>query len=306
MRFAAILGILENDGTSKAEEDHLIIEDASGVTLLLSAHTDYNRDLLNFERSIDPLELCEGSLEQVSKKTYDQLKNSHIQRHRSVFERMDLSLGGEYLDTIPTDVRLQRVQDGHLDNELITIYFHLGRYLLKGSSGFFASLPANLQGVWNPYLEAPWDSDYHTNINLQMNYWPAEVCSLPETIEPYTAFFTRLMEEGKVTARELYGAGGWTFNNHSRHSRTARCCNQNHRKKARAWRRTYGMEPGMDHSLLCPLAGRGESIPECDASPAKINASLPVRYPSSFSDRRELWRNRRNCRDAPAEQGRNH
>ena len=211
MSFAAILEILENDGTSRAVGDHLIVEDASKVTLLLSAHTDYNRDLLNFDRSMDPLELCEGSLEPASDKTYTRLKSSHIQRHRSVFERMDLSLGGDNLDTIPTDVRLRRVKEGHMDNDLITTYFQFGRYLLMGSSGFYASLPANLQGVWNPYLEAPWDSDYHTNINLQMNYWPAEVCNLPETMEPYAAFFTRLMEKGEETAREMYGADGWTM-----------------------------------------------------------------------------------------------
>jgi len=211
MKFAAILKVWENNGTCTAGNGSLFIKDASTVTLLLSAHTDYNRDLLNFDRSIDPLELCKSSLEAVSGSKYDRLRSSHIQQHRSVFERMDLSLGSENYDTIPTDIRLERVKAGSPDHDLIATYFQFGRYLLMGSSGFFATLPANLQGIWNPYLQAPWQSDYHTNINLQMNYWPAEVCNLSETMEPYTEFFTRVREEGEVTAGETYGAGGWTM-----------------------------------------------------------------------------------------------
>jgi alpha-L-fucosidase 2 len=80
-----------------------------------------------------------------------------------------------------------------------------------GSSRRPAQLPANLQGIWNRDISAPWGSDYHTNINLQMNYWPAEVCNLSETTEPLVTFMERLTTPGSVTAREMYGAKGWTM-----------------------------------------------------------------------------------------------
>jgi len=114
-------------------------------------------------------------------------------------------------DTIPTDERLRRLQAGGDDPGLIATWFQYGRYLLMGSSRGPAQLPANLQGIWNKDLLAPWNSDYHTNINLQMNYWPAEVCNLTETAEPLIRFMEELTVPGSVTARDTYGAKGWTM-----------------------------------------------------------------------------------------------
>jgi len=125
---------------------------------------------------------------------------------------VSLSLGGDRsADTIPTDERLKRFQSGADDPRLIATYFQYGRYLLMGSSRGPAQLPANLQGIWNKDMLAPWNSDYHTNINLQMNYWPAEVCNLTETAGPLIRFMEELTVPGSATARDTYGANGWTM-----------------------------------------------------------------------------------------------
>jgi alpha-L-fucosidase 2 len=145
-------------------------------------------------------------------KSFKLLRESHVNEHSEKFNRVSLSLGGDpSADTIPTDERLRRFREGGDDPGLIATYFQYGRYLLMGSSRAPAQLPANLQGIWNKDMLAPWNSDYHTNINLQMNYWPAEVCNLGETVMPLTRFMEEITAPGSVTAREMYGAKGWTL-----------------------------------------------------------------------------------------------
>jgi alpha-L-fucosidase 2 len=122
-----------------------------------------------------------------------------------------LNLGPDSLAKIPTDDRLAAVKNGSSDKGLVSLYFQYGRYLLMSSSRKPAVLPANLQGIWNKEMNAPWNSDFHTNINLQMNYWPAEVCGLPETSEILTAFMQKLVVPGTVTAKKMYGTEGWTI-----------------------------------------------------------------------------------------------
>ena len=122
-----------------------------------------------------------------------------------------LTWGPDTLDHLPVNVRLDRVKAGEADNGLIALYFQYGRYLLMGSSRPPAVLPANLQGIWCKDLKAPWNSDFHTNINLQMNYWPAEVCNLTETAVVLSGFVKRLTVPGSATAKEMYGTEGWTM-----------------------------------------------------------------------------------------------
>ncbi|MGA2532438.1 MAG: glycoside hydrolase N-terminal domain-containing protein [Candidatus Aminicenantales bacterium] len=125
--------------------------------------------------------------------------------------RVALDLGDDGSSVHPTDVRLERLRNGAEDLGLAALYFQYGRYLLMGSSRRPGVLPANLQGIWNKDFEAAWNSDFHTNINLQMNYWPAEVCNLPETVAPLADFLEKLAVPGRVTARDTYGARGWTL-----------------------------------------------------------------------------------------------
>ncbi len=211
MKFASILKILDCDGKVITSKNAISLKQASQVTILLTAATDYNLQKLNFDRDIRPVDVCKKILEGNFEKSYDQMKATHTEDHQEMFNRMSIQLGDSNTDTIPTDERLQNVIDGKKDDNLIALYFQYGRYLLMGSSREPGQLPANLQGIWNPYFNAPWNSDYHTNINVQMNYWPAEVCNLSETSLPYIHFFRAVSEPGAVTAKEMYGANGWTM-----------------------------------------------------------------------------------------------
>jgi alpha-L-fucosidase 2 len=121
---------------------------------------------------------------------------------------VDLDLGHVEGEDRPTDERLAAVREGADDPALLALYFQYGRYLLIGSSRP-PGLPANLQGLWNEHIEAPWNADYHININVQMNYWPAEVANLSECHEPFFDMVDELVVRGRKTARDLYGARGW-------------------------------------------------------------------------------------------------
>jgi alpha-L-fucosidase 2 len=125
-----------------------------------------------------------------------------------MFRRVQLDLGPSENAELPTDHRLAAVRKGADDPGLVALYFQLGRYLMMGSSRP-GCLPANLQGVWNEHMNAPWNSDYHTNINLQMNYWPAEVCNLAECHVPLFDYMDSLVPSGERTAQVHYGCRGW-------------------------------------------------------------------------------------------------
>lgn len=212
MKFHASLVIVSCDGTLSAEGNSIRYSDGTELIMFFDAATDYNIDSLNFDRTIDPHLKCAGAISAASWKPYNHVRDNHISDHSAMFNRVKLTLGNDHSnDTVPTDERLRRFRAGSEDPGLIATYFQYGRYLLMGSSRRPAQLPANLQGIWNKDISAPWGSDYHTNINLQMNYWPAEVCNLSETTEPLVSFIERLTTPGSVTAREMYGAKGWTM-----------------------------------------------------------------------------------------------
>jgi alpha-L-fucosidase 2 len=211
MKFAARLAAFNDGEKIVTKGNHLQINSANSLILILTAATDYNLSELNFDRSLEPLQICARIVDAAQVERYQTLKSRHIADHQRLFNRVELKLGEDTNSYLATDKRLQKVIDGDEDPQLVVIYFQYGRYLLMGSSRFPGVLPANLQGIWNEHYSAPWSSDYHTNINLQMNYWPAEMGNLPETVEPLTGFFRQLMRPGRVTAREMYRAKGWAM-----------------------------------------------------------------------------------------------
>ena len=212
MKFFASLLPTVYDGKLTHNNNSLIYEGGTELMMFFNAATDYNTDSLNFDRTIDTRSKCTDAISKASWKSFEGLRKRHIAEHSSLFDRVSLSLGDdEKADSIPTDERLRRFQAGGDDPGLIVTYFQYGRYLLMGSSRRPAQLPANLQGIWNKDYWAPWCSDYHVNINLEMNYWPAEVCNLSETADPLINFMEKLTVPGSVTARETYGARGWTM-----------------------------------------------------------------------------------------------
>ncbi|MCX6225651.1 MAG: glycoside hydrolase family 95 protein [Bacteroidia bacterium] len=189
----------------------LLVSGAHEVTLRLTAGTDYSIAKLDFDRKIDPVANCKQILDAAANQSDKSLAKRHLAEYQPMFNRVSLDLGDSGLDSLPTDDRLIRMKSGGEDNALIAMYFQYGRYLLMGSSRGPATLPANLQGIWNKDMNAPWNADFHTNINLQMNYWPAEVCNLTETTHPLISFMEKLTVPGAATAREMYGTDGWVF-----------------------------------------------------------------------------------------------
>jgi alpha-L-fucosidase 2 len=211
MKFTGELRLQTKSGTINSVNNSLSVKEAVEIIIRLAASTDYNIDLLDFDRSIDTEEICESILDKTEKVAFKELQNRHLKEYQEMFNRVSLSFGIDSLLKNPTDKRLEEIRKGGTDNGLIALYFQYGRYLLMSSSRLPAILPANLQGIWNKDMNAPWNSDFHTNINLQMNYWPAEVCNLPETSGILVSFMEKLITPATVTAKEMYGTDGWVI-----------------------------------------------------------------------------------------------
>ena len=148
-------------------------------------------------------------LRAASVKTYADLKAAHVAEHQRLFRRVRIDLGASPDSALPTDERLKKF-DGANDPALAALLFQFGRYVLISSSRA-GTQPANLQGIWNKDMNPMWDSKYTTNINTEMNYWPAEVANLAECAEPLFRMIRELTDQGSAVAREHYGARGWVF-----------------------------------------------------------------------------------------------
>ena len=209
VRYAALLDVTTAGGSVSATDNTLEIRQANSATLLLAAATDYNRKQPDAPLRADLMMNCARTLAGATARPYGQLRADHVAEHQRLFRRVALELGDAEHTALPTDERLARVASGATDVDLEALYFQYGRYLLIGSSRP-STLPANLQGIWNEHIAAPWNADYHTNINLQMNYWPAEVCNLAECHEPLFDLIEGLVPAGRELARR-FGCGGFTF-----------------------------------------------------------------------------------------------
>ena len=211
MKFAAAAKLFLKGGKQFYTDSSIIIKKAKAITLLLTAATNYTIETLDFNDAVDPQSTCAMILNKVKNYSFSTILSRHLKEYQPMFNRVSLNLGKDNLAHLPTDERITRIKNGAGDNGLIALYFQYGRYLLMNSSRRPGVLPANLQGIWNKDFNAPWNADFHTNINLQMNYWPAENCNLAESSEILANFMTRLMKPGGVTAREMYGTSGWTL-----------------------------------------------------------------------------------------------
>jgi len=209
MRFAGHLLTKLSEGNINVEDNKLLIEGSDEIILLFTGATDYNLSIMNFDRSIDPGEKANMILKNAEEKSWSQLLENHVNEHSKLFNRVSFNLGGFMNDTLPVDKRLNAIRNGSDDPALFVYLFQYGRYLLMNSSRRPAILPANLQGKWNDLYWAPWESDYHLNVNLQMNYWPADVANLPETIDPLMDWLEKISITAAPFAKELYKANGW-------------------------------------------------------------------------------------------------
>lgn len=199
--FAMELMAESKDGEISVIGEHLIVKDATEITLYFTAGTTYRlRDL--------ELELNE-CLNKAMSVPYHTLKEEHIGDYQSLYKKVTFTLEGvdEY-NKIPTDVRLREASNGNVDIGLTKLYFDFGRYLLISSSRK-GSLAATLQGIWNKDLTPPWDSKYTININTQMNYWPAESCNLSDCHLPLFDLIKKMLPNGRETAKVMYGCRGF-------------------------------------------------------------------------------------------------
>ena len=209
MRFAARLNVQQEGGSSSAHPSGIQISQANKVVIRLTAATDFNVQTLSFDRKINPLEITQKILTNSAEKTATKLRKDHTEEHRSLFSQLELDLGTTTAPGISTYDRLNRVINGATDPVLDAQYYQFGRYLLMSSSRSPGRLPANLQGIWNQHMWAPWEADYHQNINLQMNYWPGLSGNLEECFESLDNFLIPTYKLGKQTASKLYGSDGW-------------------------------------------------------------------------------------------------
>lgn len=209
-RFTSLFTVKASDGNVSILNNKLEISECSDAVILISVATSFNGFNKNpVSEGLDNQAIAKYKLETASKKSYAELKNEHITDYQSLFNRVSFSLGTAEDFQLPTDKRLMRYSEGKDDKNLEILYFQYGRYLLISSSRS-EGVPANLQGIWNPYIRPPWSSNYTLNINAEENYWMAESANLSELHLPLLSFIKNIAETGAITAKNYYNAGGWT------------------------------------------------------------------------------------------------
>ena len=214
-RFTALSYVRNKGGQVVETDSSLIVRDADEVELYISLATSFNGfDKDPAQDGLDNQMLANRQLDQALGKSFKSLLKSHIADYQSFYKRVQLNLGKTTAPDLPTNERLKRYAKGEEDKNLEALYFNFGRYLLIASSRT-PGVPANLQGIWNPYMRPPWSSNYTTNINVEENYWLAEVCNLPEMHQPLLDYIGHVAQTGSITAKNFYGCGGWCLGHNS-------------------------------------------------------------------------------------------
>ncbi|WP_248959875.1 glycoside hydrolase family 95 protein [Sphaerisporangium perillae] len=217
LRYEGQVQVTAEGGSRTDEAGAVAVRGADAVTLVFSAGTDYAGAHPHY-RGPDPREPVTSRVDRACARGYAELRAEHVADHRRLFDRVKLDIGGNVPEEtpVPTDRALTAYGEGGPgDRALETLLFAYGRYLLIASSRPDSPLPANLQGVWNDSPTPPWDCDWHTNINVQMNYWPAEVTALDECVRPLLRFVDGLRAPGRGTAQTMFGASGWVVHSNT-------------------------------------------------------------------------------------------
>jgi alpha-L-fucosidase 2 len=210
-RFSAYYDVGDNDGEITFSDSTINVNNASKAIILVSVATSFNGfDKDPVKDGLDHKQIASVQIQNALEKPYKNLLINHLSDFKEYFNRVSLSLGSTTAPDLPTDERLKRYMTGEEDKNLEVLYFQYGRYLLISSSRT-PGVPANLQGLWNPYLRPPWSSNYTMNINLEENYWLAENTNLSEMHMPLLSFIENLSKTGKITAETFLGVkNGWT------------------------------------------------------------------------------------------------
>jgi alpha-L-fucosidase 2 len=204
LTFEARAVVVASGGETSAENQNVVVKNANSAVIVIAAATSYV-NYKNTNRNTQTI--ISDTLVAAGRKSFEQLRATHVREHQRLFHRVKLDLGRTSAADLPTDQRPAKFLQG-LDPHLATLYFQYGRYLLISSSRP-GTQPANLQGIWNHLMTPPWESKYTININTEMNYWPVETTNLSECHEPLLRMVSELVENGSRTARVHYGARGW-------------------------------------------------------------------------------------------------
>jgi glycoside hydrolase family 95 len=216
MKYAVRIQATVNGGTLNNADGRITVKEADEVIFYVTADTDYK---MNFAPDftdpktyvgVNPLETTQQWMKDAVAKGYANLLNEHYKDYASLFNRVKLELNPTVkIANLPTAQRLKNYRKGQPDYYLEKLYYQFGRYLLIASSRP-GNMPANLQGIWHNNIDGPWRVDYHNNINIQMNYWPACSTNLDECMLPLIDFIRTLVKPGEKTAQSYFGARGWT------------------------------------------------------------------------------------------------
>lgn len=208
-RFATLVKPVEYDGEVICQDDRLRVQGCKRVVLLITAATSFNSyDKNPASEGCDHMAKALEQLNNASTFSFNELRNRHTTDYASLFDRVEIDFCGKDNSHIPTDRRLEAYTEGSDDKDLEALYVHFSRYLMISASRT-KYVPMNLQGLWNEDLFAEWKSNYTTNINVEQNYWTAEVLNLSELHDPLLSFISILAETGKETARNYYNCRGW-------------------------------------------------------------------------------------------------
>lgn len=238
MSFDTRLKLVRNNGKVTYGNDYVQIDDATEVILVLTAATSYNGfDKSPATQGLDASRLAAARLSKASAKSFEILKQSHIADYQHLFNRVRLELAQPGKQSaLPTDQRIHLFVNQQ-DPSLVNLYFHFGRYLMIAGSRP-GGQPLNLQGIWNDLTIPPWNGAYTININAQMNYWPSEITNLSECQEPFFRAVKELAVNGRETARNMYGNGGWVAHHNMdiwRHAEPIDVCNCSFWPMAAGW-----------------------------------------------------------------------
>jgi alpha-L-fucosidase 2 len=209
VKFLSIVRVVNDGGTVTASGDSLIVEGANALTVVVDIRTNYQNP--------DYEALCRSTVDKAAAQPYEEEKLAHIRDFSRLYRRMNLYLGPT-TTSLTTDEMFQRAKKGETLPAFDALFFKYGRYMLLSSSRANSPLPANLQGIWNDNLACnmPWTCDYHLDINIQQNYWSANIANMAECNTPLFRYLDMLAKYGHETARKVYGCDGWvthTVNN---------------------------------------------------------------------------------------------
>jgi alpha-L-fucosidase 2 len=211
LRYEAQARVKTRGGSVDASGDAITVKGADEAVVFLSAGTDYVLDYAKSYKGPDPHPAVTNAMDKASKRPFAAIRNDHVKDYQRYFHRVSLDLGSTGNASLPTDERLRKFTAGESDPALVSLFYQFGRYLLISSSRPENPLPANSQGIWGDGLSLPWGCDYKSNINFEMNYWPAETANLSECHTPMLRAIAGLVAPGERTAKAYFDAPGWVM-----------------------------------------------------------------------------------------------